>query len=157
MLQKIRYIVYFCFVLSKYRDLTPWCGVYHYCTISSTEPELRFCTGSKHCLRLVEDSWWWESLTMDPAGHNVKRLSSVKHTTKTIIIIIIIKWTKWTISYYQKLTGKNKRTIFTKYLQIVTKNTKNVNWKQNRLKWNIFSSREIYSQATNFHILISCK
>ena len=58
---------------------------------------------------------------------------------------IILTWYKWTISYYLEVTGKNKTTIFTKYLQILTKNIKNINWKQNRLKWNILFSPEIYS------------
>ena len=43
----------------------------------------------KSCLRRVKDSQWWESLTMVTAGNKAKRFSSVNHTQKQFIIIII--------------------------------------------------------------------
>ena len=41
--------------------------------------------------RRFRDSRWRGSLTMFPAGNKTKRLSSVNHTTKRFIVIIIIK------------------------------------------------------------------
>ena len=100
-------------------------------------------------IRDGEDLWQWIRLNI--------RLNTFFRSNIPQKQLSSSSWTKWTVSYYLKLTGKNKKTTFTKYLQIVTKNTKNVNWKQNRFKWNIFSSPEIQSQATNFLIFISCK
>ena len=55
--------------------------------LHSTEPELRFYTGSnpdRDVPEIVRMSRWWGCLTMVPAGNKAKRFSSVNHTTKTI-------------------------------------------------------------------------
>ena len=69
--------------------LAPWCSGCHYCTTSFnwawTQVLCRFNT----CSRRVGDSPWWGSLTMVPAGNKAKHISSVNHTTKQFIIIII--------------------------------------------------------------------
>ena len=74
-----------------------WCSGYHYSTTSFNTVWTQVLRRFKSCLRRVEDSWWWGSLTVVPAGNKAKRLSSVNHTTKQFIIIIIIKYTIWEI------------------------------------------------------------
>ena len=68
-----------------------WCSVYDYCRTSFnkawTQVMHRFKSYSWH----VRDLRWWGSLAVVLAGNKAKRLSSVKHTTKQVIIIIIIK------------------------------------------------------------------
>ena len=44
-----------------------WCSGYHYCTVHSTNPELRFCTGSNPAHGMLEihdgeDLWQWSLL-----------------------------------------------------------------------------------------------
>ena len=65
--------------------MAPWCSSYHY-KKAWTQGLRRF----KSCLRSVGDSQLWGSLTTVPAGNKAKRYSSVNHTTKQFIIIIII-------------------------------------------------------------------
>ena len=53
--------------------------------LHSTKPEPRFCAGSNVALGVSGDSRWWGSLTMVPTGNTAKHLSSLNHTTKTIL------------------------------------------------------------------------
>ena len=74
------------FALSPYFSLLGAVGVVIITTaqLHSTKPELRSLHRFKSCSQRVEDSRWWRSLIMAPAGNKNKRLSSVNHTTKTI-------------------------------------------------------------------------
>ena len=61
------------------------CNCYHYYTNSFTEAWNQVLRRLKTCSRCVEDSRWWGSLTIVPAGNKAKRLSPVNHTKKTIL------------------------------------------------------------------------
>ena len=64
--------------------MAPRCSGYHYWTTSFNKAWTQVLRRFKSCPRLVEDSRWWGSLTMFPAGNKPKRISSVNNTTKTI-------------------------------------------------------------------------
>ena len=84
----------------------------------STEPELRFCAGSKPCSWHVRNSQWWGSLTMVLAGNKVKRLLLVKHTTKIILIYnphtVFIKNSQ---GFILKWENFNLKTVSLEYTQ----------------------------------------
>ena len=61
-----------------------WGSGYRYCITSINLAWTQVLHRFKSCLRRVEDSRRWGSLTMVPAGIKAKRLSLVNHTTKTI-------------------------------------------------------------------------
>ena len=63
---------------------SPWCSGYHYYTTSFTKTWTLVLCRFKSCSRCVEDSRWWGSLKMVPAGNKAKDLLLVNHTTKII-------------------------------------------------------------------------
>ena len=64
--------------------VVPWCSGYCCCTASFSKAWTQVLRRFKSCSLRVEDSRWWGSLTMVPAGNKAKGLSSVNHTAKTI-------------------------------------------------------------------------
>ena len=65
--------------------LAPRCSGYHYYTTLLDKAWTQVLRRFKSYSRRVRNSRWWGSLTMVPAGNEVKRLSSVNHATKTIL------------------------------------------------------------------------
>ena len=60
----------------------PWCSGHRlHNFIQQNQVLPRF----KSCWWRVENLWWWESMTMAPAGNKVKLLSSVNHSITTIL------------------------------------------------------------------------
>ena len=77
--------------------------------LHSTKPELRLCGGLNSARKVSEirdGEILSEILTMVPAGNKAKRPSSVNHTTKQFIIIIIINRVP-----FRPLTIKSVRNI----------------------------------------------
>ena len=64
----------------------------------------------KFCLQRVRDSRWWGSLIMAPVGNNAKCLSLVNHTTKTIIIIIIVIINDFGVKKFLRLVKRRVKT-----------------------------------------------
>ena len=61
-----------------------WGNDYHYCTISFNKAWTQVRRRFRFWLQRIGDLWWWEFLTMVPAGNKATCQSSVNHTTKTI-------------------------------------------------------------------------
>ena len=55
----------------------------------SSKPEFRFYASSNPVRDVSDNSRWWRSVTDVSAGNKAKRLSSVNHSAKQFIIIII--------------------------------------------------------------------
>ena len=66
-----------------------WCSSYHYCTTSFNKSWTQLLHRFKSCWQHVGDSRWWGSLTMILAENKAKPPPLVKHTTKTIHLVIL--------------------------------------------------------------------
>ena len=89
--QKLDYIKKWNIMFSRTsRFVVPWCSGYQCCTNSFNKAWTQVLRRFNSCTRHVGDSRWRESLAIFPARNKAKWLSSVNHTTKSSIIIIII-------------------------------------------------------------------